>query len=38
MTDTKNLSQLGKHVETPQSPEQAVLETVPFSRGDGPPA
>jgi len=38
MTDTKNLSQLGKHVETPQSPEQAVLETVPFQRGDGPPA
>jgi 7-cyano-7-deazaguanine reductase len=38
MTDAKNLTQLGKHVETPQSPEQAVLETVPFSRGDGPPA
>ena len=38
MTDAKNLTQLGKHVETPQSPEQAVLETVPFQRGDGPPA
>jgi 7-cyano-7-deazaguanine reductase len=38
MTDAKNLTQLGKHVETPQSPEQAVLEIVPFQRGDGPPA
>ena len=38
MTDAKNLTQLGKHVETPQSPEEAVLETVPFQRGDGPPA
>ena len=38
MTDAKNLTQLGKHVETPQSPEQAVLEAVPFQRGDGPPA
>lgn len=38
MTDAKNLTQLGKLVETPQSPEQAVLETVPFQRGDGPPA
>ena len=38
MIDTKTLTQLGAHVETPQSPEQAVLETVPFSRGDGPPA
>ena len=38
MTDAKNLTQLGKHVETPQSPEQAVLETVPFQRGDGAPA
>ena len=38
MTDTKNLTQLGAHVETPQSPEAAVLETVPFARGDGPPA
>ena len=38
MTDTKNLTQLGTNVEAPQSPEAAVLETVPFSRGDGPPA
>ena len=38
MTDAKNLTQLGKHVETPQSPEKAVLETVPFQRGDGSPA
>jgi len=38
MIDTKTLTQLGAHVETPQSPEAAVLETVPFSRGDGPPA
>ena len=38
MIDTKTLTQLGAHVETPQSPEQAVLETVPFERGDGPPA
>ncbi|RUT97399.1 NADPH-dependent 7-cyano-7-deazaguanine reductase QueF, partial [Mesorhizobium sp. M7A.T.Ca.TU.009.01.3.2] len=35
MIDTKTLTQLGAHVETPQSPEAAVLETVPFSRGDG---
>jgi 7-cyano-7-deazaguanine reductase len=38
MTDTKNLTQLGSNVEAPQNPEAAVLETVPFSRGDGPPA
>ena len=38
MIDTKTLTQLGAHVETPQSPEAAVLETVPFQRGDGPPA
>ena len=38
MIDTKTLTQLGAHVEPPQSPEAAVLETVPFSRGDGPPA
>jgi len=38
MIDTKTLTQLGGHVETPQSPEQAVLETVPYTRGDGPPA
>jgi 7-cyano-7-deazaguanine reductase len=38
MADTRNLTQLGAHVEPPASPETAVLETVPFSRGDGPPA
>jgi 7-cyano-7-deazaguanine reductase len=38
MIDTKTLTQLGAHVEAPQSPETAVLETVPFQRGDGPPA
>lgn len=38
MTDTKNLSQLGAHVRQPASPEEAVLETVPFSRGGGTPA
>jgi 7-cyano-7-deazaguanine reductase len=38
MTITKDLTQLGSRVETPRSPDQAVLETVPFSRGDGPPA
>ena len=32
MIDTKTLTQLGAHVETPQSPETAVLETVPFQR------
>ncbi|TIL97131.1 MAG: NADPH-dependent 7-cyano-7-deazaguanine reductase QueF, partial [Mesorhizobium sp.] len=26
MIDTKTLTQLGAHVETPQSPEAAVLE------------
>lgn len=31
MTDTSGLSQLGAQVETPQSPEQAVLERVPNS-------
>ena len=38
MIDTRTLTQLGAHVEAPQSPETAVLETVPFQRGDGPPA
>jgi len=38
MTDTAMLTQLGAQVETPASPEKAVLEIVPFSRGDGPPA
>ncbi len=35
---TDNLSQLG-HVAAPAaSPDEAVLETVPYTRGDGPPA
>lgn len=38
MTTTDKLTQLGTRVETPESPERAVLETVPFTRGDGPPA
>ncbi|MBP0617987.1 preQ(1) synthase [Jiella mangrovi] len=32
------LSQLGQATRTPTSPEEAVLETVPYTRGDGPPA
>jgi 7-cyano-7-deazaguanine reductase len=38
MTITDTLTQLGARVETPQTPDQAVLETVPFWRGDGQPA
>ena len=38
MIDTASLTQLGAQVEAPGSPEKAVLEIVPFSRGDGPPA
>ena len=38
MTTTDKLTQLGTRVETPESPDRAVLETVPFTRGDGPPA
>jgi 7-cyano-7-deazaguanine reductase len=38
MTITEKLTQLGARVETPESPDQAVLETVPFSQGDSPPA
>ncbi|CAM5402174.1 NADPH-dependent 7-cyano-7-deazaguanine reductase [Aquamicrobium terrae] len=38
MTATDQLTQLGAHAEIPQSSDRAVLETVPFSRGDGPPA
>jgi 7-cyano-7-deazaguanine reductase len=37
MIDTASLTQLGAQVEAPDSPEKAVLEIVPFSRGDGPP-
>ena len=38
MTDTHTLSQLGHAVEQPATPEKAVLETVPFASGEGPPA
>ncbi len=38
MTDTSNLTQLGANTALPASPEEAVLEVVPFDRGDGPPA
>jgi 7-cyano-7-deazaguanine reductase len=38
MTITDSLTQLGAKVETPASPESAVLETVPFACADGPPA
>ena len=38
MTETSNLTQLGHHIRQPASPEEAVLETVPFARGDGAPA
>jgi 7-cyano-7-deazaguanine reductase len=38
MTITDSLTQLGARVETPTSPDAAILETVPYSRGDGPPA
>ena len=37
MTSTETLTQLGARAETPASPETAILETVPFLRGDGPP-
>jgi 7-cyano-7-deazaguanine reductase len=37
MIDTDKLTQLGASVGTPNAPESAVLETVPFERGDGPP-
>jgi 7-cyano-7-deazaguanine reductase len=38
MTVTTDLTQLGARAQTPYSPDHAVLETVPFSRGDGAPA
>jgi 7-cyano-7-deazaguanine reductase len=38
MTDTKSLTQLGAKVAQPASPDEAVLETVPFARRDGAPA
>lgn len=38
-TDVKgHLAQLGAQTEAPASPEAAVLETVPYERGEGPPA
>lgn len=37
MTDP-TLSQLGRDVRPAASPEDAVLETVPYTRGDGAPA
>ena len=36
MIQTDRLTQLGVRVETPASPEAAVLETVPYARGNGP--
>ncbi|WP_439501488.1 preQ(1) synthase [Aminobacter ciceronei] len=38
MTITDSLTQLGTQVQTPASPETAVLETVPYDRLGGPPA
>ncbi|MBO0663262.1 preQ(1) synthase [Jiella sp. MQZ9-1] len=35
---TENLTQLGRDSRPAASPEEAVLETVPYRRGDGPPA
>ena len=37
MTRYEGLSQLGRPVEPPRSPDEAQLETVPFARGEGPP-
>ena len=38
MTETSKLSQLGRQTAAPASPDEAVLETVPFSRPAGPAA
>lgn len=38
MIETTSLTQLGRPVGAPDRPENAVLETVPYTRGDGPPA
>jgi len=38
VTDVKGLTQLGAHADIPASPEEAVLETVPYTRGEGPAA
>ncbi|ORE98457.1 preQ(1) synthase [Aurantimonas sp. 22II-16-19i] len=34
----QDLSQLGQNARPAASPEEATLETVPYARGDGPPA
>ena len=34
----EQLSQLGQSTRPAASPDEAVLETVPYTRGDGPPA
>ena len=34
----QDLSQLGRDARPAASPEEATLETVPYARGDGPPA
>ena len=38
MTETKGLTQLGHHTGQPRSPDEAVLETVPFAGSEGAPA
>ncbi|PYE90430.1 preQ(1) synthase [Phyllobacterium leguminum] len=38
MTDVQGLTQLGTKAEIASSPEEAVLETVPYTRREGPPA
>ena len=38
MSDTPATRHLGQASALPASPEAAVLETVPYTRGDGPPA
>ena len=38
MIETASLTQLGHSVETPDRPESAVIETVPFAGGGGPSA
>ncbi|PRD42809.1 NADPH-dependent 7-cyano-7-deazaguanine reductase QueF [Phyllobacterium phragmitis] len=38
MTDVHGLTQLGAESRIAASPDEAVLETVPYTRRDGPPA
>lgn len=38
MTGKNGLTMLGAHVSPPQTPDEAVLETVPFEQPKGPPA